>query len=872
MRRDSLLEFFRDYIDADARRDAAFVLHDDGYRARTWTYGEIARASRAFAARLSTAGLGPGDKLVLWGENRGEWIAALWGALLAEVVAVPVDFRASAGQAHRIREIVEARIMLVGDEVSPEAAPDFAIWRMSDEGLFAAEARGSSPAASAAGPGAGSQATRLAEIIFTSGATSDPKGVTLTHRNILANIHPIEEELGRYRPYLRLLHPIRFLNLLPLSHMFGQSMATFMPPLVGGTVVFTSGYNPQEIVRQIKSRRVAALVCVPKVLDVLRDHVQQVAGSGRPPVPPDRHWLRRAWARRDVHRLFGWRFWCIVVGGAPLDAQLEAYWSGLGFMVIQGYGLTETAPIVTLNHPFKKAAAGSVGTAISGVEIRIADDGEILVRGDNVTAGYYGAPGGTDAAFQNGWFHTGDVGALDGQGRLTIRGRKKEMIVTPQGLNVFPEDVERALGAQPGVIESAAIGLQQDGEERVHAVLVAAAGASPESIVRGANATLEDHQRIRSWSLWTADALPRTEGTRKLKRKEVQRWAQSAHGAVPGSTTGAAPGRTVEELVTAAADGRAVTRETTFEELGLPSLDRVQLLTAIEGTFQISIDEAEFAAAATVGDLADLTARQSAPASPPPAGAQRTGRTGPPPRDIQFPRWNRMLWARATRRVSLPTWVLAISRVWMDLEVEGLEHLEGLEHPVVFAPNHQSHMDTPALLQALPPKWRYRVAPAMAKEWFKPHFFPEKYSMRERLRNSLSYYLASLFYNCFPIPQYEGGARQTIRYIGTLFEERHSLLIYPEGKRTDYGEIAEFRPGIGLIASRLGVPVVPVRIEGLDRVLGVRASWPVRGAARITFGKPMRLAGNDYRALASQVRDAVVSLQPYSGPDPGSVA
>ncbi|MBA3949970.1 MAG: 1-acyl-sn-glycerol-3-phosphate acyltransferase, partial [Acidobacteria bacterium] len=204
--------------------------------------------------------------------------------------------------------------------------------------------------------------------------------------------------------------------------------------------------------------------------------------------------------------------------------------------------------------------------------------------------------------------------------------------------------------------------------------------------------------------------------------------------------------------------------------------------------------------------------------------------------------------------------------------VEGLENLEGLEHPVIFAPNHQSHIDTPVVMRALPPEWRYRVAPAMAKEWFKAHFFPSQHPLGRRIPNSLSYYTASLLYNAFPIPQYEGGARQTIRYIGQLFEEGHSLLIYPEGKRTDYGEIAPFRPGVGMMAAKLGVPVVPVRVEGLDHVLGLRANWPQRGPARVTFGKPMRLEGSNYAQLAAQVREAVIALQPYSEPDPRSVA
>ena len=193
----------------------------------------------------------------------------------------------------------------------------------------------------------------IAEIIFTSGATAEPKGVVITHRNVLANIVPVEREVLKYRKWGKPFYPLRFLNLLPLSHMFGQAMATFIPPMMPGTVVFMRGYNPVEIVEQIKTPQVSVLVSVPKILDVLKDHVERRrARSRRGRRAPKQHVALRWWRYRKIHRAFGMKFWSFVVGAAPLDAALEAFWGELGFVVIQGYGLTETAPIVTLNHPF----------------------------------------------------------------------------------------------------------------------------------------------------------------------------------------------------------------------------------------------------------------------------------------------------------------------------------------------------------------------------------------------------------------------------------------------------------------------------------------------------------------------------------------
>jgi long-chain acyl-CoA synthetase len=848
-RRDTLVDFFEDF----SRARGTFLVHDDGYRSREYSYGEVAGAARRFATRLASAGLARGDRLVIWSENRPEWIVALWGALLRGVVVVPIDFRSSREFLVRVRDIVDAPLVLVGDDVErPRLERPAQVWALRDllapDGLDSAR-----PAAGEHSPPA-PEISRddVAQIIFTSGATAEPKGVVITHRNILANIVPIEREVLKYRKYGRPFFPIRFLNLLPLSHLFGQAMATFVPPMLPGTVVFMRGYNPQEIVRQIKSRRVSVLVAVPKILDVLREHVERTYPVARQEPGRPEHWIRRWWRYREVHRALGWKFWAFVVGAAPLERPLEEFLGRLGFLVIQGYGLTETAPIVTLNHPFS-TRKGTVGKPIHGVEVRIAPDGEILVRGENVTRGYFNLAAETQSAFEDGWLRTGDIGSVDAEGRLEIRGRKKEMIVTPEGLNVFPEDVERVLNHLPGVAESAVVGRTTDGEERVHAVLVLGPGGDPHAVVRQANAALADHQKIRGVTAWPDKALPRTEGTRKLRRREIRSWVEAGESDRAAGREGG--GDTLEEIVARFAHGREVTGETTLDELGLSSLERVELLMALEERLQVTIDEAAYASARTVADLQRLVESPSLPSA---GVAPRAVAT--PAEPVKFPAWNRTLPARALRRISLPSWILPLARVFARIEVQGLEHLAPLRGPVVFAANHQSHMDAPAVLSALPPRWRYRVAIAMAKEFFKAHFFPERFGRRAWLTNSLNYYLAALFFNAFPLPQREAGTRQTLRYVGQLVSEGFSILIFPEGKRTEGGEINEFRAGIGMIGARIGIPVVPVRVDGLDRIL--HQSWKMAkpGRARIAFGAPVVLEGEDYPALARRVEEAVRRL------------
>jgi len=843
------------------RQRGEFVVHDDGYRVRRFSYAQVTRAARGFAARLAAAGVSPGDRVLLWGENCAEWLACYWGATISGVVVVPIDYRSSEAFATKIAGIVQARVVIAGEEAegaehlafprpgsgqvprpgSGQVGPgDIPLWRFRD---FNWDADGPMPAA---------QISRddIAQIVYTSGATGEPKGVVVRHKNLMANLVPVAREVAKYKRYARPFLPLRFLNLLPLSHLFGQALATTIPPLVDGTVVFMRSFNPHDIVRRTREWRVSVIVCVPKILDVLRDHVLRLdPAAGQPPeglsIPA------RWWRYRKIHRAFGAKFWAFVVGAAPLDPELEVYWKRLGFVVIQGYGLTETAPIVTLNHPFK-TSTGSVGVPVEGVEVKIADDGEILVRGENVTEGYYeprreSGVGSRESVGRlldtGGWLHTGDIGKLDAEGRLFISGRKKEMIVTPEGLNVFPDDVEREIDAEPGVVESAVVGHREAGriEERVHAVLVVEPAIDPAAVVASANARLADHQRIRAFSVWTAGPLPRTEGTRKLKRGAIRQWVET--GAAPPA---AAAGEGIESMLARFAAGRTLGGDTSLEALGLSSLERVELMVALEDRFQTRLDETKFAGARTVDDLKALVAEAPAEAVV--------------EEPVDFPRWNRRPLVRLVRRVSLATWILPIARIFAWIQVSGLDHLQGLRGPVVFAANHQSHLDVPVILAALPGAWRARVAPAMAKEFFKAHFFPDQFTTGQVFLNRLEYYLASCFFGAFPLPQREAGARQTLRYIGEVTGDGYSVLIFPEGTRSESAEILPFRGGIGMIGARLQLPVVPVRLEGVNEVLHPRWRMARPGRCSVTFGPPLHLSGDDYGNLAREVEEAVRRL------------
>src|SRR5579864_3443747 len=407
------------------------------------------------------------------------------------------------------------------------------------------------------------------------------------------------------------------------------------------------------------------------------------------------------------------------------------------------------------------------------------------------------------------------------------------MIVTPEGLKVFPQDVEQTLDQIPGVRDSAVIG-----QDQVHAVLLLAPNADANDIVRQANARLEDHQKIRSFSIWTGDQLPRTPGTRKLRRAEIASAIASGRSRADQASTDE-----LTAILQKYAPGRAITPETTLDDLGLSSLDRVQLMMDLEQKFERGFDETAFSAAHRVADL-------SRPAPT----------TAPVESPIRFPEYARRWFARAVRRIALPFWLLPLARIFAHVRAVGRDNLRDLRGPVMFASNHQSHLDVPVILMALPARWRYRLATAMSKEFFDAHFFPERDTFRERFRFSLEYCLSTFFFNAFPLPQRESGARQSIRYMGEMTEQGWSILIFPEGDRTQHGEIHPFRPGVAMIATELRLPIVPLRIEGLERVLQRDWRWPRMGRVTVHIGRPIEPHGESFAELAAKVEATVRKL------------
>src|SRR5215469_11991807 len=463
----------------------AFVYHK-GYRTPRWTYSKTAELAFRFARELERHNISKGDRVMLWGHNSPEWVAAFIGCVLRGVVVVPMDRIAAPDFMQRVASDVQAKLVVC----SSAFAQSVKKWHYLELETLADVLSVVPAKLPTSDPPIVLSRDDTAQIVFTSGTTAEPRGVVLTHGNLLASLDPIEREIPKYLKYERIFHPIRFLNLLPLSHVFGQFMAMFIPPLIGGTVIFQDSLNPREVIGSIKRERVSVLVAVPRLIESLKQRIEREfpdqLGS-RFAAAENEKFLRRWWRFRRIHRLFGWKFWALISGGAALDANTEEFWRRLGYVVIQGYGLTETSSLISLNHPFK-VGRRSIGKVLPGREMKLdPETGEILVRGENVARQYWQGNELKPVTGEEGWFRTGDLGALDDEGNLYFKGRSKNVIVTPAGLKVYPEDLEQALRRRPQVRDCVVFGAVRGGNSEACAAVLLRDGDSPAAVVAKAN-------------------------------------------------------------------------------------------------------------------------------------------------------------------------------------------------------------------------------------------------------------------------------------------------------------------------------------------------------------------------------------------------
>jgi long-chain acyl-CoA synthetase len=842
--RASLLDSLDDFERWGA--DCAYVF-PRGYRRERWSYQRVATLAYQFARELEARNIVKGDAALLWSPNCAEWVTVFLGCALCGVIAVPIDDGASPDFAQRISAQVRTKLVLCPRERAPlfDGLAEQKIATIDPADLAAAVAE--HPAGRFRPVHI--QPSDPLEIVFTSGTTAEPKGVVLTHANVVGNLTPIETEISKYLKYERLVHPIRFLNLLPLSHVFGQFLGIFLPPLLGGTVIFENTFIPTEVMATIRRERVSVLVAVPRMIESLKQKIERDLDdrggrenfAARYAAAHNQHFLRRWWTFRDLRRQFGWKFWAMISGGAALDRETEEVWHRLGYAVVQGYGLTETTSLVSLNHPFH-TSRGSIGKVLPGREIKLADDGEILVRGSGVASGYWNGRELQPVARSEdeGWYRTGDLGALDEQGNLFFKGRKKEVIVTPAGMNIYPEDLEAALRVQKEVRDCVVVGLERGGNAEPCAVLILRDSPSGneqpldiKTIIARANETLAEYQRMRTWFVWSEEDFPRS-STQKPRRNLIRE-------AVEAGLRGQSPANAASPLyeLVARITGRTahnLTPDANLENgLGLSSLERVELLSALEDRYQIDLSETEFAAAATVGDLEKLVHREQ--------GANRELHDpASDRRGFHYPRWT-LRWPTTWLRLASH---YLLGRPAMLLlgwpRVTGRENLQGVRGPLLIVSNHVADVDVGFIQMALPARIRHKLATATGGEALEVLHSPGKdRAWFSRIYDRMQWTLGVALLNLFPLPR-QSGFRKSFAYAGEAVDRGYSVLVFPEGKHSEDGKLSSFRTGVGLLANNLRIPILPMRIDSLFEIKHAGKKFAPPGKITVRIGKPLQFA------------------------------
>jgi long-chain acyl-CoA synthetase len=881
-----------------------------------YSYRDLHQMAVERSEWLAANGIGPGDRCAILADNDAKWCAAYLGILRLGAIAVPLDTNYSAKQVATIVNDSGAKILFANDRLTPTAREALVGSSCALEPLAPAFAhpdadelrRGRSVEPQA--PLAPTPLAPLAPlvplaplpplvpavILYTSGTTADPKGVVLTHANLLA-------ERDAAFSVLHVTERDAVLGVLPLFHSLAQLANLLLPFAVGARVVYLETITSTDLVRALSEREITIFACVPQFFYLIHQRVMtQVNGSG---------WLKRQIFKAllalsfrlrrvgvnvgptvfgRVHTIMGRRMRFFVTGGSKFDPAIGRDLYALGFTILQAYGLTETSGAATISTA-DDAHIDTVGRPLPGIEAKILADEEIAIRGPIVMQGYFNRPDATAGGMQDGWFLTGDLGRMDAEGRITITGRKKEMIVLASGKNIYPEEIEANYRKSPLVKEICVLGLADDERattERLHAVIVpdaevmrqrkiVNAGEALRFDMEGLSADLPPHKRVLGYDIWF-DPLPRTT-TGKVKRHEVLRRLEAQRHdktrAEEPSESAADPTWTDDQHAMSAADAirrrvgtraRVVPDANLELDLGLDSMERVELLTELEQTFAVRVPSEQAHEIFTVQQLIDAV-RPTQPREGVHVEATASLRSPEPgtSRSIGDDSWAILLrdlpaehdaslnWLLRRRPVMGPlTFLIArLVRLLMGrANVSGLEHLPR-QGPYLICPNHQSFIDPICLNAVLPYRTFVNQFFVGAVEYFKSPF-------TRWVARAIN--LVPVDPDSNLVPAMQAGA----------FGLRHGkiLMLFPEGERSIDGTVKRFKKGATILARHLRVPIVPVALHGVYEIWprNRRFNWSALlpwSGHRITiqFGEPMVFGEDEgYTEAALRLRDRVAAM------------
>jgi long-chain acyl-CoA synthetase len=880
-----LLELFETSTKRHATR-VAMRIEREG-RKEQYTYADLRELATRAGAFLASQGIRAGDRVILLSHNAPEWGMSYFGVLKAGAACIPIDPESSTDEVVNFARAGDASGIIISEEMQGEHASlssklkkagleTTRVWNFGE--VFALPDQQTEDQRIALLPQR-VQAQAIASLIFTSGTTGRPKAVMLSHRNftnmvsMLSSVFDMSTRDG-------------VLSVLPLHHTFEFSTGFLTPLSRGAQITYLEELSSDALARSIKNGYITGMVGVPALWEQLHRRIKKRLNERSAWIGSTAELLIRAnaWLRDKtplnlghlifypIHEGMGGRIRYFISGGSALNEKVQKDFQGLGFTILEGYGLTEASPVLTVTRPQDGMLTGSVGQPLPGVHLRIADPdasgvGEVLARGPNVMVGYYENEAATRAALVDRWLHTGDLGRLDEEGNLYLVGRSKEIIVDTNGKNVYPDEIEETYGNSPFIKELSVVGLPDGIGEKVASLVVpnydhdisltrAEVRRKVEEHFREVSSALPFYKRVKLLHFWDT-ALPRT-ATRKVKRREVveeirvlEQTARKKQG------SGARDDKTLEaewllDIVAGVASRprSEISMATRLSDLGFDSLMYVELATAIESAGGTLTSPNTLTEVQSLRELAAVATRQS----------NAAGKEKPKQKRDEEER-------RADEEIYIPSLVRtvgnkgldALQRVFYDkflkTKYEGRSNIP-VHTNFIIAPNHSSHLDMGLAKMALGEAGKDMVALAAAD-----YFFDNKYK-RAYMDN---------FTNTVPMER-SGSLRQSLRHARSFLDRGYNALIFPEGTRSLTGEIADFKPVIGYLALACRVGILPMYLRGTyqampkgsniirSRDIGARIGRYLSYEELEEMTKGMARS-EAYRLIAALVRHEVLNLR-----------
>jgi long-chain acyl-CoA synthetase len=796
------------------------------YKENQITYRQLIETVKKFAALLD---IKQKDKVAIFSENRPEWIFSFFAIWQKGGIVVPIDFLSTAEEVAYILNDCKPQVIFCSKENEETVLKSLKMIDYSPkiivfENIHLTELEETT---------AKREKDDTAVIIYTSGTTGNPKGVMLSYDNLLSNIEGvISVNIADKND--------KTIAILPFHHSYPLVVSMLIPIYLGATIIFLDRLSAEDIIEKMQKYKVSILIGVPRLYTLFHRKIFEQINKNilaKLLFYIAKKINNQAFSKiifKKVHKTFGNNLKYFVSGGAKLDIEIAKDLWALGFKVLEGYGLTETSPIVSFNPP-EKIKLGSVGKPIKGVEVRI-EDGEILVKGRNVMKGYYNKKEETEKVLKDGWLYTGDLGYIDEEGYIYINGRKKEIIVLPNGKNINPEEIEQKILKISDIVKEIAV-IEENG--KLTAVIFPDFEKIKEKkilnieetlkwdVIDRYNQTVPDYKKISGIKIVKKE-LPKTR-LGKIRRFLLPEFLKEKPEKITEKEPDFLEYKILKNYLTKIVNREIHPSEHIEIDLGLDSLEKVELQTFIEKTFGINISDEEFIKYETVKDLAEFIKEKKTKV------------------EIEEINWKEVLkenidvkFTQAKYPLKILKYILKILfKPCIKIKVDGLNNLP--KPPFILAPNHQSYLDGFLIISSLDNKTLENV-----------YFLAEeKYFLEGSLRGKIGKLFHVLSVNV------NKNLKNSLQKTAMLLKEGKIVVIFPEGARTRTGELLEFKKSFAILSKELNVPVVPVAIKGAFEILPVGSKFPKCGTVELKFLNPVYPDNLSYEEITSKTKKAI---------------